>query len=72
MFGFQSSRERLLKEVNYLNLEERLKDRTGTFSRINIRIQGLTPWMAKSEVIRDLGKNNDKYTRVWDAVKAAE
>jgi spermidine/putrescine transport system substrate-binding protein len=28
--------------------------------------------MAKSEVIRDLGKNNDKYTRVWDAVKAAE
>jgi spermidine/putrescine transport system substrate-binding protein len=28
--------------------------------------------MAKSEVIRDLGKDNDKYTRVWDAVKAAE
>jgi spermidine/putrescine transport system substrate-binding protein len=28
--------------------------------------------MAKNEVIRDLGKDNDKYTRVWDAVKAAE
>jgi len=28
--------------------------------------------IAKSEVIRDLGKDNDKYTRVWDAVKAAE
>jgi spermidine/putrescine transport system substrate-binding protein len=28
--------------------------------------------VAKSEVIRDLGKDNDKYTRVWDAVKAAE
>lgn len=28
--------------------------------------------MAKSEVIRDLGADNDKYTRVWDAVKAAE
>jgi spermidine/putrescine transport system substrate-binding protein len=28
--------------------------------------------MAKSEVIRDLGKDNDKYTRVWDAVKAAD
>lgn len=28
--------------------------------------------LAKSEVIRDLGKDNDKYTRVWDAVKAAE
>jgi spermidine/putrescine transport system substrate-binding protein len=27
--------------------------------------------MAKNEVIRDLGKDNDKYTRVWDAVKAA-
>ena len=28
--------------------------------------------IAKSEVIRDLGPDNDKYTRVWDAVKAAE
>lgn len=28
--------------------------------------------LAKSEVIHDLGKDNDKYTRVWDAVKAAE
>lgn len=28
--------------------------------------------IAKSEVIRDLGADNDKYTRVWDAVKAAE
>lgn len=28
--------------------------------------------LAKSEVIRDLGADNDKYTRVWDAVKAAE
>ena len=28
--------------------------------------------MAKSEVIRDLGKDNDKYTRVWDAVKVAD
>lgn len=28
--------------------------------------------MAKSEVIRDLGADNDKYTRVWDAVKASE
>lgn len=28
--------------------------------------------MAKSEVIRDLGADNDKYTRVWDALKAAE
>lgn len=28
--------------------------------------------LAKSEVIRDLGTDNDKYTRVWDAVKAAE
>lgn len=28
--------------------------------------------LAKSEVIRDLGKDNEKYTRVWDAVKAAE
>ncbi len=28
--------------------------------------------LAKSEVIRDLGVDNDKYTRVWDAVKAAE
>ncbi|MBM4152936.1 MAG: spermidine/putrescine ABC transporter substrate-binding protein [Kiritimatiellaceae bacterium] len=28
--------------------------------------------LAKSEVLRDLGADNDKYTRVWDAVKAAE
>jgi spermidine/putrescine transport system substrate-binding protein len=28
--------------------------------------------LAKSEVIRDLGADNEKYTRVWDAVKAAE
>jgi len=28
--------------------------------------------MAKNEVIRDLGADNDKYTRVWDAVKASE
>jgi spermidine/putrescine transport system substrate-binding protein len=28
--------------------------------------------MVKSEVIRDLGEDNDKYTRVWDVVKAAE
>jgi spermidine/putrescine transport system substrate-binding protein len=28
--------------------------------------------IAKSEVIRDLGADNDKYTRVWDAIKAAE
>jgi len=28
--------------------------------------------MGKSEVIRDLGEANEKYTRVWDAVKAAE
>lgn len=28
--------------------------------------------LAKSEVIRDLGADNDKYTRVWDAVKASE
>ncbi|MGE4488753.1 MAG: spermidine/putrescine ABC transporter substrate-binding protein [Kiritimatiellales bacterium] len=28
--------------------------------------------IAKSEVIRDLGEANDKYTRVWDAVKASE
>jgi spermidine/putrescine transport system substrate-binding protein len=28
--------------------------------------------IAKSEVIRDLGEANDKYTRVWDAAKAAK
>jgi spermidine/putrescine transport system substrate-binding protein len=28
--------------------------------------------LAKSEVIRDLGTDNDKYTRVWDAVKGSE
>lgn len=28
--------------------------------------------LAKCEVIRDLGDGNEKYTRVWDAVKASE
>lgn len=28
--------------------------------------------IAKSEVIRDLGTDNEKYTRVWDAIKSAE
>jgi spermidine/putrescine transport system substrate-binding protein len=47
----------------YAKLEPEIRDNPAVFMDAAVR--------AKSEVIRDLGKDNAKYVKVWDEIKAA-
>ena len=51
-------------KASYELLDEEIRRNPGLFPPAEAR--------AKSEVIHDLGADNEKYIRVWDQVKAAE
>jgi spermidine/putrescine transport system substrate-binding protein len=49
---------------SYALLSEDIKNDPGIFPSSSVLVQG--------EVIQDLGENNQKYTQIWDEIKAAE
>ncbi|MBM4320361.1 MAG: spermidine/putrescine ABC transporter substrate-binding protein [Deltaproteobacteria bacterium] len=51
-------------KTSYSLLSEELQQDTTLFPPAEVR--------ARSEVIRDLGEDNARYTRIWDQIKAAE
>jgi spermidine/putrescine transport system substrate-binding protein len=50
--------------TSYALLSDEIKNDPGIFPSESVRMKG--------EVIQDLGENNQKYTKIWDEIKAAE